>query len=53
VEPPVRADDDDAKIIGEIVGHQSEAVTRKYQNVSSAAAREAMDKLGSHFALSD
>lgn len=41
----------DAKIIGEIVGHQSEAVTRKYQHVSSAAAREAMDKLGSHFAL--
>lgn len=41
----------DAKIIGEIVGHQSEAVTRRYQHVSSAAAREAMDKIGSHFAL--
>ncbi|MEG8035061.1 tyrosine-type recombinase/integrase [Sphingomonas sp. LR61] len=41
----------DAKIIGEIVGHQSEAVTRRYQHVSSAAAREAMDRLGSHFAL--
>ncbi|WFR68785.1 site-specific integrase [Curtobacterium flaccumfaciens] len=34
-----------------IVGHQSEAVTRRYQHVSSAAAREAMAKLGSHFAL--
>lgn len=42
----------DAKIIGEIVGHQSEAVTRRYQHVSSAAARDAMDRLGSHFALS-
>ena len=40
----------DAKIIGEIVGHASEAVTRGYQHVSSAAAREAMDKLGTHFA---
>ncbi len=43
----------DAKIIGEIVGHQSEAVTRRYQHVSSAAAREAMDRLGTHFALED
>lgn len=41
----------DAKIIGEIVGHQSEAVTRRYQHVTSAAAREAMERLGSHFAL--
>lgn len=40
-----------AKIIGEIVGHQSEAATRRYQHVSSAAAREAMDRLGSHFSL--
>ncbi|MBT1632367.1 tyrosine-type recombinase/integrase [Curtobacterium flaccumfaciens] len=38
----------DAKFIGEIVGHQSEAVTRRYHHVSSAAARDAMDKLGSH-----
>ncbi len=41
----------DAKIIGEIVGHQSEAVKRRYQHVSSKAAREAMEKLGSHFRL--
>jgi hypothetical protein len=41
----------DAKVIGEIVGHQAEVVTRKYQHVSSAAAREAMDRLGSLFAL--
>jgi site-specific recombinase XerD len=41
----------DAKIIGEIVGHQSEAVPRRYQHVPSAAARDGMDKLGSHFAL--
>lgn len=41
----------DAKIIGEIVGHQSEAITRRYQHVSSSAARDAMDRLGSHFAL--
>ena len=40
----------DARIIGEIVGHASEEITRHYQHVSSAAAREAMDKLGSHFA---
>jgi integrase len=41
----------DAKVIGEIVGHQSEAVTRRYQHVSSAAARDAMDRIGSHFSL--
>jgi site-specific recombinase XerD len=29
----------DAKIIGEIVGHQSEAITRRYQHMSSATAR--------------
>ncbi|ARC56038.1 Tyrosine recombinase XerD [Frondihabitans sp. 762G35] len=40
----------DAKIIGEIVGHQSEAVTRRYQHVSSAAARDAIGQLGAHFA---
>lgn len=41
----------DAKIIGEIVGHQSEAVTRRYQHVSSEAARIAMMKLECHFQL--
>lgn len=41
----------DAKIIGEIVGHQSEAVTRRYQHVSSAAAHDAMTRLESHFLL--
>jgi integrase len=40
----------DARIIGEIVGHVSEDVTRHYQHVSSAAARDAMDRLGKHFA---
>ena len=39
----------DTRIIGEIVGHASEEVTRHYQHVSSAAAREAMDRLGRHF----
>jgi integrase len=39
----------DARIIGEIVGHASEEITRHYQHVSSAAAREAMDRLGRHF----
>lgn len=41
----------DAKIIGEIVGHGSEAVTRGYQHVTSPAAKAAMDKAGDHFAL--
>lgn len=40
----------DAKIIGEIVGHASEEITRKYQHVSTPAAREAMEKLGRHWA---
>jgi integrase len=40
----------DARIIGEIVGHASEEITRHYQHVSTSAAREAMDRLGSHFA---
>lgn len=40
----------DARIIGEIVGHASEEITRHYQHVSSTAAREAMDRLGNHFA---
>jgi integrase len=40
----------DTKIIGEIVGHASEEITRKYQHVSTPAAREAMDKLGQHWA---
>jgi site-specific recombinase XerD len=41
----------DAKIMGEIVGHQSERITQHYQHVSSAAARDAMNKLGAHFSL--
>jgi integrase len=40
----------DARIIGEIVGHASEEITRHYQHVSSDAARAAMDRLGAHFA---
>lgn len=40
----------DAKIIGEIVGHASEEITRRYQHVSTPAARAAMDKLGQHWA---
>lgn len=43
----------DVKIIGEIVGHGSVAVTRGYQHVSSAAAAEAMGKLGRVLALGD
>lgn len=43
----------DVKIMGEIVGYQSDTVTRRYRPVSSAAARETMDKIGSHFYLSD
>ena len=39
----------DARIIGEIVGHASEEITRHYQHVSSDAAREAMNRLGNHF----
>lgn len=39
----------DAKIVGEIVGHQSEKVTRHYQHVSSPAATEAMGRLGTHW----
>lgn len=34
---------------GEIVGHASEEIMRQYQHVSSAAAREAMDRLSRHF----
>jgi site-specific recombinase XerD len=41
----------DARIIGEIVGHASEEITRHYQHVSTSAAREAMDRLGAHFAM--
>lgn len=40
----------DARIIGEVVGHASELITRRYQHVSSGVAREAMEKLGEHFA---
>lgn len=34
------------KIVGEVVGHQSEKVTQRYQHVSSAAAREAIERVG-------
>lgn len=40
----------DAKIIGEIVGHVDAKTTRGYQHVSSAAARDAMMRLGGHWA---
>lgn len=40
----------DAKIVGEIVGHVDEKTTRRYQHVSSPAAREAMGRLGEHYA---
>lgn len=40
----------DTKIIGEIVGHVDEETTGGYKHVSSAAAREAMAKVGEHFA---
>jgi site-specific recombinase XerD len=36
----------DAKVVGEIVGHGSVAVTRGYQHVSSEMARAGMSKLG-------
>lgn len=36
----------DAKVVGEIVGHGSVAVTRGYQHVSSELARQGMSKLG-------
>lgn len=39
----------DAKVIGEIVGHQSEEITRRYQHPTSRDAIEAMDKLGRHW----
>lgn len=42
----------DAKVIGEIVGHASVDMTRKhYQHVSSAVAREAMDRLGARLII--
>lgn len=40
----------DAKIIGEIVGHVDVKTTQRYQHVSSAAARDAANRLGAHFA---
>lgn len=40
----------DAKIVGEIVGHVDEKTTRRYQHVSSPAAREAMGRLSGHYA---
>lgn len=39
----------DAKIIGEIVGHQSAKTTRGYQHVSTAAATDAAQRIGDHF----
>lgn len=39
----------DAKIIGEVIGHGSEKVTRHYQHVSSPAARNAMELIGGRF----
>lgn len=39
----------DAKIVGEIVGHQSERVTRHYQHVTTAAATDANDRLAEHY----
>lgn len=39
------------KIVGEIVGHQSQAVTHRYQHVSSDAAREAMELVGQRWRL--
>lgn len=39
----------DAKIIGEIVGHAAERTTRRYQHVSSPAARQALEAIGEHF----
>lgn len=40
----------DAKIIGEIVGHGSIPVTRRYQHVTSSAAQAALEAIGDHFA---
>jgi len=39
----------DARIIGEIIGHVSDKITRRYQHVSTDAARDAMSRLGAHF----
>lgn len=39
----------DPRIVGEIVGHASVRITERYQHVSSAAARAAMESLGGHF----
>lgn len=36
----------DAKVVGEVVGHGSVAVTRIYEHVSSELARQGMSKLG-------
>lgn len=41
----------DPKIIGEIVGHGTERITRHYQHVSSDVARAAMDAIGERFRL--
>ncbi|WP_338095208.1 tyrosine-type recombinase/integrase [Microbacterium oleivorans] len=39
------------KIIGEIIGHGTERVTRGYQHVSSDAARAALESMGARFRL--
>lgn len=39
----------DTKVIGEIVGHVDTKTTRRYQHVSSAEARKALEALGTHF----
>lgn len=39
------------KIIGEVVGHGTERVTRGYQHVSSAASRSAIEALSDRFRL--
>lgn len=39
----------DTKVIGEIVGHVDVKTTRRYQHVSSEAARSAMSSLGAHW----
>lgn len=41
----------DQKIIGEIVGHASVRTTHRYQHVSSAVARDAMERIGAHFGV--
>lgn len=39
----------DVKVVGEIVGHVDAKTTRGYQHVSSALARDGMNRVGAHF----